>query len=1044
MMIAAVLGLMPGIAGRAVAAVLPLAGEWRFAMGGPAPGTKQQALPELRFADTINLPGTTETNRKGRENPDRWAGGLTRLYPFNGPAWYDREVTIPETWRNQRATLFLERTKYSQVWLDGKPCGDSMILCTPQEYALGQLTPGAHRLTIVVDNTRKPFNVEAHQWSDNTQGNWNGIIGRIELQARPSVSLDDVQVYPDVTNKSAVIQVRVSSASGQAGQGKLTGSIKGPGVSIDLPSVNVAWENEGGFTTVQAPLGRGAQLWDEFHPNLYRLVIWLAAAEASDERTVTFGLREITHPKTQFAINGRTTFLRGKHDGCVFPLTGHSPMDAAGWRKYFAVCQEYGINHVRFHTWTPPEAAFEAADQLGLYLQPELPYWGGYEAAQRDGLMPEAECILKTYGNHPSFVMMALGNECSGSRAVMGDMVRQLRQRDRRHLYTQGSNNYFWDPSLAEGDDYWTTVRTHTARGGPMHNVRGSYATVDGGNGHIQVGPPGTWHDYSTGIAGLPIPVIGHEIGQFTVYPHFREIVKYTGVFRARNFEHWRDKLAAAGMLDQADELFRASGKLAALCYRADIEAALRTHRFGGFQLLDLQDFPGQGTALVGMLDAFMESKGLITAQEWRQFCSPIVLLARFPKYTWTVDETFSANIELAHYGEKDLANVSVAWAIQDRRGRKAAAGKLRVGRVEQGGLRQLGVITAPLADLRKPTRLDLTLALEGEPVATCYPMWVYPSREVVKNASGVHLARKLGSAEMALLAQGSRVVFIPEAKSKILRSVGGGFATDFWCWPMFKNKPGTMGILCDPNHPALAGFPTEFHSDWQWFHILTNSRPVILDGLAKEIRPIVQVVDNLDRVHKLGLIFEAKVGPGRLLVCASDLASLNDAAASHLLGTLYDYAGSARFNPQVELAPEAARELLAAPEPLKGKATASSSQSATYGPEKALDGDESTRWCAATNTADQWWQVDLDQPCDLTGCTLDWEFDHAGYCYILEGSTDGTAWATLSDQRKNSFSGHHQLAFTAKGVRHVRLRVTGLPDGDWASLREVRLVTSQ
>jgi hypothetical protein len=957
-MITMVLGFMLGGAGRLAAAVLPLTGTWRFAMDGPSPGTKQQALPELRFADTINLPGTTETNRKGTENSDRWAGGLTRRYRFNGPAWYEREVTIPETWRNQRAMLFLERTKYTQVWLDGRPCGDSMILCTPQEYALGRLAPGPHRLTIVVDNTRKPLNVEAHQWSDNTQGNWNGIIGRIELLARPAVSLDDVQVYPDVAKKSATIEVRVFNASGRAGQGKLTGSIKGPGVSLNLPPADVAWDNEAGVATIQAAMGRDAQLWDEFHPNLYRLVIHLSGPEASDERTVTFGLREITRPKTQFAVNGRTTFLRGKHDGCVFPLTGHPPMDAAGWRRYFAVCQEYGINHVRFHTWTPPNAAFDAADELGLYLQPELPYWGGYEAAQRDCLMPEAERILKVYGNHPSFVMMALGNECGGSRAVMGDMVRQLRQRDRRHLYAQGSNNYFWDPQLAEGDDYWTTVRTRTAKGGVMHNVRGSFATVDGGNGHAQVGPPGTGHDYSAGIAGLPVPVIGHEIAQFTVYPNFREIEKYTGVFRARNLEHWRDKLATAGMLDQADVFFRASGKLAALCYRADIEAALRTPGFGGFQLLDLQDFPGQGTALVGMLDAFMDSKGLVTAQQWRQFCGPMVLLARFPKYTWTADETFSAKIELAHYGEKDLADACVAWTIQDSQGRKAGAGKLRVGRLDQGGLRQIGVIAAPLASLREPARLDLTLALEGHPVATRYPLWVYPPRKLAKIAiaSGVHLVRRLGSAEMDLLAQGRSVVFLPEAKLAIRRSVGGGFATDFWCWPMFKNKPGTMGILCDPNHPALARFPTEFHSDWQWFHILTNSRPVILDGLPKKIRPIVQVVDNLDRVHKLGLIFEAKVGKGRLLVCASDLTSLTDPAASHLLGSLYDYAGSVRFNPQVELTPDVVRELLAAPEPVKGKAAASSSQSATCGPDKAIDGDESARWRAANNSVDQWW----------------------------------------------------------------------------------------
>ncbi|MCU7497148.1 MAG: hypothetical protein HF311_16875, partial [Ignavibacteria bacterium] len=181
---------------------------------------------------------------------------------------------------------------------------------------------------------------------------------------------------------------------------------------------------------------------------------------------------------TQFAVNGRTTFLRGKHDGCVFPLTGHPPMDEAGWLKYLKICRQYGINHIRFHTWTPPEAAFAAADALGMYLQPELPYWGEYNETIQKAMMPEAERILKAYGNHPSFVIFTLGNECGGSRDVMAAMVSDLRARDPRHLYAQGSNNFYWDPSPGAGDDFWTTMRTGKDA---AHSVRGSFATVDGG-----------------------------------------------------------------------------------------------------------------------------------------------------------------------------------------------------------------------------------------------------------------------------------------------------------------------------------------------------------------------------------------------------------------------------------------------------------------------------------------------------------------------------------------------------------------------------------
>ncbi len=991
-----------------------------------------------------SFPAPRRPGTKDRKTPNHWVQGLTRLYRFNGTAWYERELIIPEPWRGRRLTLFLERTKHTQVWLDGKPCGENPILCTPQEYDLGQVEPGLHRLTIAVDNTRKPVNVEMHQMSDNTQGNWNGIIGRIELQVHDAVFLSQVRVFPNVVRRAIGAEVILGNTSGKPGEGKLLLSVEGNGVSVKLPPALANWGTTGGVTTLEVPLGEGARLWDEFHPVLYRLSARLENETAHDTREVVFGLREFKSENSRFTINGRATFLRGKHDGCVFPLTGHPPMDTDGWLKHFRTCREYGINHVRFHTWTPPEAAFAAADELGIYLQPELPFWGAYDAAARNALMPEAERILQVYGNHPSFVMMSLGNECGGSREVMGGMVRDLRHKDPRPRYAEGSNNYFWDPQVAEGDDYWTTVRTRTQKGGPIHNVRGSFATVDGGNGHVQVGPPNTLHTYGHGIAGLPIPVIGHEIAQYTVYPDFHETPKYTGVFRARNLEHWRDRLAGAGMLDQADDFFRASGKLAAICYREDIEAALRTPGFGGFQLLDLQDFPGQGTALVGMLDAFMENKGMVSAREWRQFCSARVLLARFSKYAWTTAETFAAEVDLADYSDAPLNQVQVEWSLRDGRGGRAAGGELAPAAVPAPGIHPAGNFSASLAEVSCPARLDLRLSLKGTEVETHYPLWVYPARPAIAAAAeGVTVVRELGAPERALLAQGRRLLLFPETRRPFSRSVAGGFATDFWCWPMFKNAPGTMGLLCDPKHPALAAFPTDFHSDWQWFHIATNSRPVILDGAARGIRPIVQVVDNLDRVHKLALVFEAKVGTGWLLVCASDLSGLEDPAARQLLASLSAYAASPAFHPDAEIAPDEATRLLAAARPVNGIARASSSQSGNS-PDKAIDGDEGTRWCAATNSTDQWLQVDLAAPEDVHGCQLQWEFDREGYRYVVEGAPGESDWRVLSDQRENRFQGRHELSFEAKGLRHLRVRITGLPEGAWASIRELKLVTDE
>jgi hypothetical protein len=123
---------------------------------------------------------------------------------------------------------------------------------------------------------------------------------------------------------------------------------------------------------------------------------------------------------------------------------------------------------------------------------------------------------------------------------------------------------------------------------------------------------------------------------------------------------------------------------------------------------------------------------------------------------------------------------------------------------------------------------------------------------------------------------------------------------------------PGTQGFICDPKHPALAAFPTEFHSNWQWWQIVKNSRPIILDATPADYRPIIHVIDNFARNHKLGLLFETKVGKGRLLVCASDLPALQDhPEARQLLHSLLLYVDSTAFAPQSELAAELLKKLI-------------------------------------------------------------------------------------------------------------------------------------
>jgi len=886
---------------------LNLAGQWRFALDANNAGVNDKWFGK-KLDDTIQLPGTTDENHKGKLNNTRETSHLTRIYTFSGSAWYQQDINIPAEWSNKRIMLLLERTKNSRVWVDGNGLGSQNSLVTPHIYSLGPLSPGKHQLTLRINNSEYPNIGDAHQISDQTQTNWNGVIGRIGLTATDPIYIDDVQVYSDVAGKKIRVRVEAVNTAGLLANSTLTlnasktdGTPQGKPVSMPFPA-----GDKPTIVEVNYPLGDTAQCWDEFTPVLYKLVVWLDASSANkkyaDSREVIFGLRDFKAKGTQFNINGKATFLRGKHDACVFPLTGYPPMAVEGWLKVFNIAKSYGINHYRFHTWCPPEAAFEAADQLGIYMEPELPNWANFGEPNHDRFCEaEGERLLKTFGNHPSFVMLALGNELGGKQELMAPVVRHFRQLDSRHLYAQGTNNWFGmvDPS----DDFWVSWQVR------WQKIRGSYAAVDTPLGHIQVGPPGTDKDYTREIKGVTVPVISTEIGQYQVYPDYREIEKYAGVVRARNFEVFRDRLKQNGMLDQADDFFRESGALAVICYKEDIEAALRTRGFGGFQLLDLQDFPGQGTALVGILDAFMDSKGLIEPARWREFCYETVPLVRMSKYTWTAGETFNTKVQVAHYGSSDINN-AVVWTLRNYRGDTLASGKFPVQNISQGMLVSLGDINIPLKDIASPAKAKLTLAIEGTKFTNSYSIWIYPD-EVDTSAGSVLISRKYDDATRNALSAGKSVLLMP-GPNDINNSLPGMFASDFWNYGMFKKlaeerkvpvAPGTLGILCDPNHPALAEFPTEFHSNWQWFNLLQNSRTMILDAMPAGYRPIVQVIDNCERAKKLGDVFEVKIGKGKLLVCSINLPAIQDKPeARQLLHSLLRYMNSSHFEPKTAI----------------------------------------------------------------------------------------------------------------------------------------------
>ncbi|MBQ8688473.1 MAG: beta-glucuronidase [Ruminococcus sp.] len=928
-----------------------LSGVWELSLAQMQPGSKPAA-----FDDTMTLPGTTSLAKKGCPNPARETGFLTDAYAFEGQAWFRRKIYINPEYVGKPMRLTLERTRLTRLWVNGEYVGSEDSLCTPHVYDItDSVKQPLLELVICVKNTDYPTK-GGHLTSRDTQSNWNGITGEIKLEVFDDVFISDVQAYPDIENKSVTLKMQLHGAQHAMLSAEGEGMVLEGEEQSRIPSFNGEISaDEKGQVTVEIPLGDTIYLWSEYTPALYSL--WLRVND-SDACQVSFGLRTMEADGHQFTINGQPTMLRGKHDGMIFPLTGYAPTDVNEWIRILSIAKEYGINHYRFHTCCPPEAAFAAADILGIYMEPELPFWGtitteadeNHNAEEQQYLSELGYKIFKAFGNHPSFTMFSLGNELWGSSERMAEIIRGYRAADARHLYTQGCNNFQHFPLTLPEDDFFVGVRLSKNR-----LIRGSYGMCDAPLGHIQTERPGTRHcydsrilpeaaedsgadsvkeieiQYGTGVKKVQVnggaeglilskPIVTHEIGQYAVYPDFKEIEKYTGALQARNFEVFRERLQEKGMLSQAEDFFRCSGLLSAACYKEELEAAMRSRYVAGFQVLDLQDFSGQGTALVGMLDAFMDNKGLISPEEWRMFCSEAVILAQFDSYVLTAGETFTADIALRRYGMQNLSGAEAGWVLLSDDGTELGSGSIAIPE-ENIGLTALGTINIVLPETERSQRLRLILSVSDTEICNAYDLYLYPKQEegICWAVCKELLVTSVYEEALQGLEAGKKVLFLP---CEVKESIEGFYCTDFWCYPMFREicewmkKPvavGTMGLCIEEEHPALEGFLSEHYSTPQWYDIVHHSDCAILDDMPEGYRPIVQMIDNFERNHRLGILFEAKIGKGSLLVCTCRLDEIDDRNEARLFAnSIAAYAASDAFHPETEMSRELFDKLFA------------------------------------------------------------------------------------------------------------------------------------
>ena len=885
---------------------IDLTGTWNLKLDSKDE-MSQTSPTSWKFNDTMTLPGTTDLSKKGPHitEPIPYNYHLNREYAFLGPAYYSRTITIPAAWKNASTELFLERVLWqSQVWVDGKKVDAAKdSLNTPHRHNLGKLTPGNHNLIVCIDNRMiHPIGDKGHAYGDQTQSVWNGVVGKLELRARPDSNIDNVRIF---SKNDGTVKIEVT--------GNLNGTLT---ATVDQATSPTVIADNIKKTMLELKVA-SPSLWSEFQPKTYQAKITLRdkAENIIDTQTISFGFRTVAHDGNKLLINGKPAFMRGNLECAVFPKTGHPPVTVAEWKKIWQVYKDYNMNHARFHSWCPPEAAFIAADEMGIYLQVEAPIWIDYwmtkpnsrkemdtkghpkglgvnDRTIDDFAKAEIRRTIDAYGNHPSFIFFAIGNELGPSDFnVTKTWIHDAKTHDPRHLYAASTAR-----TITEYCDFNAT-----------HKI----PNIGMCRQHVEFGT--NW-DYEKSYGRATVPIIAHEIGQWPIYVDWKnELPKYTGPLKPYRLEKMAAEAQKNGLYDRSEELKMASGATNQILYRDEIESFLRTPSCRGFQLLGMQDFSGQGEALIGWLDSFYDSKGTTDRKTFQQYCAPTVPLLKLPAYIFKNTETPKITALAHHYGEQDLKNITPTLTLKNQTGKVLSSQKLATTAIATGNVSNLGNFNLDFSKIKEAQEVTLTLALNTT-LNNTYKLWVFPA--LVEQKIPTHTKKITNPLVITSDWKNEARPALTAGKSVLLiaNHLGGPQAAKqanwfplYWSVPFFpgQNKE-TIGLRLTAEHPAFAEFPTDTHADWNWFRICRGAHGFNLTGITpNNYRPIAEPVTDFHYNRRIASIFEAKVGKGKLLVCGYDISKEQGEKfpeAAQLRKSLVDYTLSKKFTPDTTI----------------------------------------------------------------------------------------------------------------------------------------------
>ena len=869
------------------------------------------------------LPGTLDENRiGGRDSGSRWRNSdtdsgkdpepegdariltrLTRKYTYEGPAWFTKTISMEET-GGQRVFLEVERSRELTLALNGKdiiPCRQGTV-STPYVFEVtSEVKEGENVCTLCCDNSYPSWPrdaiVNSSAATDETQTNWNGLLGYLRLRFEKSNFISSIRVYPDGKIADVIVELDCTNA--------YTGllSLRSKAFAHELVRKIAVPAGRNSIRIGGIPLSESVSVWEDGNGILYSLAV---SADGMEEKAVDFGIRTFADQNGRLALNSRVILLRGEANCCVFPETGHMPMTSAEWKTVLTTYQSYGVNCIRFHSHCPPDAAFTAADEIGMMMQPELSHWDpktAFESEKSWGYYQlELRQILFTYANHPSFVMLTFGNElCAGA---LGHKRMDLLQKtaegmDPTRLYAIASNCHYGSIGPDRNSNFYTSSGFYAKL------LRGTSSPM---RGFINQQYPNAKTNYGREMKQLrqeySRPVFSFEVGQYEVLPDFDELQLFHGVTRPDNYFSVREKAERQGWLPDWRKRVEASGELSLLAYREEVEAVMRTEELSGISLLSLQDFPGQGTALVGMLNSHMQPKPFSFAdpKRFRKFFADVLPLILLDRYTYLNTETITAEVRIANYGRREISGTCrIRW----RDGDKIIKEQVLPSQVYPcGSLSVVGAISFPAECIPNAGKLTVTASVGGS--TNSYPVWIYPDKPF-SCPDSVFMTQSPGEAAAAL--EEGKSVFLnpPVTPDNFPHSIPAQFTTDFWSVETFGAQSGFMGCFMDPQHPVFNGFPTEFHSNWQWWP-MCRGRAMLL---PKSVDPLITALDCCTRMRRMGMLIECRVGKGKLILSSMGLMeSARYPEVRALMQSIVNYMAGDHFHPLQEISRQTLNEI--------------------------------------------------------------------------------------------------------------------------------------